>query len=234
MVFYGYYVLKLLIGMICPIGTPHRTKYAIIEDFCNGYVLVYLRRFFMHYQLIYVSEGSWISNVIDGTFIVAKKRGWNEVGRATKGRGKGTKKLMAIISDNADGLPISVYVTSTASPHHEVTTLAEVTISAKCFVSNEKPEHLIGDKAYDSDPLDARLAIEYAVELIAPNRYNRQAPSTQHGRSLCSYKHRWKIERLFAWLHNFHRILVRYEYHAENYLGFVQLGCMMILLRRCL
>jgi hypothetical protein len=143
---------------------------------------------------------------------------------------------MVIISDNADGLPISIYIASTASAHHEVTALAETTISTKCFVSNEKPERLIGeDKAYDSDPLDERLAMEYAVELISPHRLRRKRPKTQDGRPLRRYKHRWKIERLlFAWLQNSHRILVRYEYHAENYLGFVQLGCMMILLRRCL
>jgi hypothetical protein len=143
---------------------------------------------------------------------------------------------MVIISDNADGLPISVYVTSTASPHHEVITLAEASISTKCFITDEKPEHLISDKTYDSDPLDARLAIEYAVELISSHRLRRKRPKTLDGRPLRRYKHRWKIERLlFAWLQNFHRILVRYEYHAENYLGFVQLGCMMmILLRRCL
>jgi transposase len=151
----------------------------------------------------------------------------------TKQRGKGTKKLMTI-SDNA-GIPISVYITSTASPHNEVTTLTEATVS-KCFVFNEKPERIIGDKAYDSDPLDEKLAIEYGVELIAPHRYNRQAPSTQDGRPLrhC-YKHRWKIERLlFVWLQNFRRIPVRYEYHAENFLVLVQLGCITILLRRCL
>jgi transposase len=136
------------------------------------------------------------------------------------------------ISDST-GLPISVYIAS-ASPH-EVTSLAEATVS-KCFVFNEKPERIIGDKAYDSDPLDEKLAIEYGVELIAPHRYNRQAPSTQDGRPLrhC-YKHRWKIERLlFVWLQNFRRIPVRYEYHAENFLGLIQLGCIMILLRRCL
>jgi transposase len=133
------------------------------------------------------------------------------------------------ISDNV-GLPISIYVTS-ASPHE--VTLAEATIS-KCFITDEKPERLIGDKAYDSDPLDERLAIEYGVEMISPHKAWRKRPKTQCGRPLRRYKHRWKVERLFAWLQNFHRILVRYEYHAENYLGFVQLGCMMILLRRCL
>jgi hypothetical protein len=132
------------------------------------------------------------------------------------------------ISDNADGLPaVSVYITSTASPHHEVITLAEATLSTKCFVTDEKPEHLVvGDKAYDSDPLDEKLAVEYGVEMISPHRggwRRKRLKKTQDGRPLrhC-YKHRWKIERvLFAWLQNFHRILIRYEYHAENYLGFV-------------
>ncbi|MDQ3714175.1 MAG: IS4/IS5 family transposase, partial [Acidobacteriota bacterium] len=32
-------------------------------------------------------------------------------------------------------------------------------------------------------------------------------------------------------LQNFRRIVVRYEYHADNYLGFVHLACMVILLR---
>ncbi len=140
---------------------------------------------------------------------------------------------MAIISDSSSSLPVAIYIAS-ASPH-EVITLAEPTVY-KCFVTSadEKPEHLIGDKAYDSDPLDVKLAVEYGVELIAPHRYNRQVTSTQDGRSLRRYKRRWKIERLFAWLQNFRRILVRYEYHAENFLGLIQLGCIMVLLRRCL
>jgi transposase len=45
-------------------------------------------------------------------------------------------------------------------------------------------------------------------------------------------KRRWKIERLFAWLGTFRRLVVCYERYALNYLGFVQLGCILILLRR--
>ncbi len=41
----------------------------------------------------------------------------------------------------------------------------------------------------------------------------------------------WKIERLFAWLGNFRRLVVRYERRMENYLGLVRLGCTVILLR---
>jgi hypothetical protein len=100
------------------------------------------------------------------------------------------------ISDST-GILISVYITSTASSHHEVTALAEATISAKCFVTDEKPENLVvGDKAYDSDPLDERLAVEYGIEMISPHRvgWRRKRPKkTQDGRPVRRYKHRWKI-----------------------------------------
>ncbi len=138
-------------------------------------------------------------------------------------RGKGTK-LVALA--DASGLPLSVRAAS-ASPH-EVTLVGE-TLDAR-FVS-EKPERLIGDRAYDSDPLDETLAGR-GIEMIAPHRRNRKKPKTQDGRKLRRYKRRWKIERLFTWLHNFRRLVVRYERRVENYLGFVRLGCIVILLRR--
>ena len=92
------------------------------------------------------------------------------------------------------------------------------------------PERLIGDKAYDSDALDHTLMKEYGTEMIAPHRAGRRQP-TQDGRPLRRYARRWKIERLFAWLFNFRRLVVRYEYHAENFQGFLHLGAIVILLR---
>lgn len=89
---------------------------------------------------------------------------------------------------------------------------------------------MIGDKAYDSDCLDEALQ-EQNIEMIAPHKRNRKKPATQDGRKLRRYRKRWKIERLWAWLQNFRRILVRQDYLAENYLGFVHLGCIKILLR---
>lgn len=137
-------------------------------------------------------------------------------------RGKGTK-LMALA--DASGPPLSVCAAS-ASPHE--VTLVEETLDGR-FVS-EKPERLIGDRAYDSDPLDAQLR-EEGIEMIAPHRRNRKKSKTQDGRKLRRYKRRWKIERLFAWLGNFRRLVIRYERRAEGYLGFVRLGCIVILLR---
>jgi transposase len=124
------------------------------------------------------------------------------------------------------GLPLAVDVAS-ASPAE--VRLVISTLEAR-FIP-ELPERLIGDKAYDSDPLAGQLA-ESGVELIAPNRANRKI-KTQDGRPLRRYKRRWKIERLFAWLHNFRRLVNRWEHNVLNFLGFVQLGCIVILLRRC-
>ena len=93
------------------------------------------------------------------------------------------------------------------------------------------PQRLIGDRAYDSDGLDTALR-EQGVEMIAPHRRNRTRSKTQDGRPLRRYRRRWKVERLFAWLGNFRRLVVRYEYHVANFLGFVHLACILILLRQ--
>jgi len=137
-------------------------------------------------------------------------------------RGKGTK-LMAVA--DGFGLPLAVY-TESASPHE--VKLVERTLTER--FTDERPQRIIGDKAYDSDPLDKELK-KLDIELISPHKANRKRAKTQDGRKLRRYKRRWKIERLFAWLGNFRRIIVRYEYHSDNYLGFVLLGCMLILLR---
>ena len=108
-------------------------------------------------------------------------------------------------------------------------TLVEQTLQAR-FV-DDLPERLIGDKAYDSDPLDERLLQEYGIEFIAPHRASRSSRPTQDGRPLRRYRRRWKVERFFAWLTQFRRIPVRYEYWIENYLGFLHLACILILLR---
>ena len=96
------------------------------------------------------------------------------------------------------------------------------------------PQRMIGDRAYDSDPLDEQLQQQHGIELIAPHKVNRRKPNTQDGRKLRRYCRRWKIERLFAWLHNFRRLVTRWEYHEANFLGLVQLGCILILMRNYL
>ena len=139
-------------------------------------------------------------------------------------RGKGSK-IMAMADRH--GLPIAVDVAS-ASPHE----IKLVNSTLKARFLKESPQRLIGDKAFDSDGLRADLAKD-GIQLITRQRRNRRV-KTQDGRSLRRYCRRWKVERLFAWLQNFRRLITRHEHEVANFLGFVQLGCIVILLRQYL
>ena len=127
---------------------------------------------------------------------------------------------------DAAGLPVAAHVES-ASPHEVKLVAATIDSSFTRYA----PDKLVGDKAYDSDKLDEQLRDKRGVEMVAPHRKGRKKPRTRDGRKLRCYRRRWKIGRLFAWLQNFRRLVVRYEYHVENFLAMVHLGCIEILLR---
>jgi transposase len=90
---------------------------------------------------------------------------------------------------------------------------------------------LLYDGAADSDPLRARLAAR-DIDLICPHRANRVKPPTQDGRKLRRRRHRWRIERTNAWLHNYGRIALRKDRLAAMFLGWVQLACLFTILKR--
>ena len=83
---------------------------------------------------------------IDATFVMAKGGG-SEIGPTKRGKGM---KIMAIVDRH--GLPLSV--STHAANHHEVRL---VQLCFDFYMIEAKPENLIGDRAYDSDPLDEEL-----------------------------------------------------------------------------
>ena len=123
------------------------------------------------------------------------------------------------------GLPVALGIAS--GERHETRNVID-TLKAR-FV-RPLPQRLIGDKAYDSDGLDAELAA-LGVEMIAPHHPKRRT-KTQALRQLRRYRRRWHVERLFEWLLRFRRLVTRYESKAENYLGLLHLAALVILLRR--
>ena len=157
---------------------------------------------------------------IDAMFSPAKGGGGG-VGLTKRGKGV---KIMGIV--DREGLPLSV--STHAANHHEVTL---VQLSFDFYMVEALPGHLVGDKAYDSDELDEQLRSD-GIEMVAPHRKNRTRLKTQDGRSLRRYRRRWKVERFFAWLQWQRRLVTRWEYYPANFLGFVQLACLLILLRQ--
>ena len=162
-------------------------------------------------------------------FCSGEKRG-SAVGK-TK-RGKGTKWMVLV---DGQGLPLGVRWES-ASPH-EVTlaeaTLQQVSVPQPKGRPRQKPERVIADTAYDSDPLRERLQ-KRGIELIAPYRENRKTRRYEDGRKLRRYKRPWIVERTNSWLGQFRRLLVRHEHLLSTYRAFFYLACFWITLRHCL
>jgi len=123
------------------------------------------------------------------------------------------------------GLPVACGI---ASGERNEVRLVHETLAERFL--DELPERLIGDRAYDSEGLDSDLEAQ-GVEMIAPNLRTR-AVQSQDLRKLRRYRRRWLVERLFAWLLRRRRLVTRYEVHATNFLGFLQLACAELLWRR--
>jgi transposase len=86
-----------------------------------------------------------------------------------------------------------------------------------------RPDRVTADRGYDHDK-HRRLVRERGIN---PEIARRQ---TEHGSGLGRY--RWVVERTFAWLHQFKRLLVRYDRRADIHEAFLALGCCLICFRR--
>jgi transposase len=169
-----------------------------------------------------------MGRIVHGRQLCPSKKRGACVGKTR--RGKGTKWMVVV---DGQGIPLG---SEFASASQAEVNLAETTLEQVALVnrdgqaSQRSPERLIVDKAYDSDPLRQRLA-QRGVELIAPHRRNRKIPKTQDGRKLRRYRKRWKVERFFAWIGNFRRLVVRYERDITVYRAFFHVACIFIVLR---
>lgn len=126
------------------------------------------------------------------------------------------------------GLPLGTLVTS-ASPYEG--NLLEPTLNRTFAV--EKILRIVADKGYDDDRLRKGLAEEWRIDLIAPNKRHR-VHKTQDGRKLRRYSRRWIVERTMAWLHNYRRLVTRWERHVAIYTAFVHVACILLILNRVL
>ncbi len=111
---------------------------------------------------------------IDGTFIVAKKGG-DAWGRPSAAKGRSSWPWQTA----------PVFRSPSVPPRPRLTRAPSSLPPFDSRFVNALPERLIGDRAYDADPLDDGLAA-LGIELIAPHRRGRTRPKTQDGRPLAA------------------------------------------------
>ena len=89
-------------------------------------------------------------------------------------------------------------------------------------------QHLCLDANYDNGPTRGVVAGHGYVEHIRPARVGprtKRRPGRRKPR-------RRVVERTLAWLSKCRALLVRYDKHAENYPGLIQLACGLLWFRR--
>jgi transposase len=125
---------------------------------------------------------------------------------------------------DAQGVPLAV--TTTAANTHDIkaalpTLLALEPVKGRRGRPRRRPDQLVADKAYDSEPLRGILRW-LGIKAIIPHR----GESSQGlGRA------RWPVERTIAWLHQFRRLRIRWERRADIHQAFLHLGAAMICYR---
>ena len=134
---------------------------------------------------------------------------------------------------DGQGIPLGVHLSpaNLAESSLAEATLAQVAVPrAGAGRPKQKPRRIIADRGYDSRKLWERLK-RRGIQLIAPHLTTR-THRYQDGRALRRYRRRWIIERTNAWLHNFRRLVTRYDNKLEHYRAFLHAACMLITLRQ--
>ena len=142
-------------------------------------------------------------------------------------RGKsGTKKSLLV---EAEGGPLAVVIAgANVNDHQLLQATLEAVVVERPPPTPEQPQHLCLDAGYDNPTGHAVPAELGYTGHVRPQREARKASRKVRGHR----PRRWVVERTLAWLSKCRALLVRYDKHAQNYLGLLQLACGLLWYRR--
>jgi transposase len=154
----------------------------------------------------------------------AGEKGGSETGPSPLDRARNGSKHHLLV--DATGIPLAW--TLTGGNRNDVTQLIPLLervppVGGRVGRPRRRPERVAADRGYDHDSYRRQLR----ERGITPEIARRQ---TEHGSGLG--RARWVVERTFAWLHHFKRLLVRYDRRAEIHEAFLALGCCLVCFRR--
>jgi putative transposase len=130
----------------------------------------------------------------------------------------------------ADGGPLAIVVAG--ANVHDTKLLAatlDAIVVARPQPTSERPQHLCLDKAYDNPTGEEAVATHGYVPHIRRIGEEKLDPATGEQRFPAR---RWVVERTLAWLSKCRALLIRYDKHAANFLGMLQVACALLWFRR--
>jgi transposase len=173
----------------------------------------------------------WSMAFLDGSFAPAKKGG-DQVSLTKKG--KGTNWMLVI---DGNGLPLGFHLASATTAEVKLAeqTLDTVRVPRLRGRPKQRPEKLVADRGYDRRALHRALR-QRGIRMCIPPKRRPKHWKAKRGRPVVArkddYRLRYKVERSFAWLGNFRRLLIRWEHQSSVYQGFFTVAVLLIRLRR--
>ncbi len=161
---------------------------------------------------------------VHGQRVAGCQKGGDKTGPNPTDRGRlGTKRHL--ITDR-NGIPLAFLLTGANT--HDSMPFEELLdsiprIGGKNGRARHRPDKLHADKAYDH----RRCRQACRRRGIAPRIARRGVETSQKlGR------HRWVIERTFAWINRYRRLVTRYERRSDIHRAFTTLACSLICFNR--
>jgi putative transposase len=149
------------------------------------------------------------------------------VGKNPTDRGKNGSKKSLIVEEH--GGPLGAVVTAAnVNDHLVLEATIEAIVVERPRPTAAQPQHLCLDAGYDN-PTGHRVAQERGY---TPHIRPIGEEKKRYRRTRAQRPRRWVVERTLAWLSKCRALLVRYDKHAENYLGLLQLACGLLWYRR--
>ena len=168
---------------------------------------------------------------LDGSFVPAKKGG-EHVGLTRKG--KGTKWMLVV---DGNGLPLGFHLDSAnrAEVRLAQQTLDTIKVARPHGRPKQRPEKVVADRGYDSSAF-RRVLRGRGIRMCIPPKRRPKTWKPKRGRHVVARtddnRLRFRVERSFAWLGNFRRLLTRWEHHAGLYRGFFTVALALICVKR--
>jgi transposase len=173
----------------------------------------------------------WSIAFLDGSFAPAKNGG-DQVGLTKKGTGT---TWMLVVDGN--GLPLGFHLASASSAEVKLAehTLDTIRVPRPRGRPKQRPEKLVADRGYDSNAFRRTLRLR-GIRMCIPPKRRPNHWRARRGRPVIArqedYRQRYKVERSFAWLGNFRRLLIRWEHLSIVYRGFFAVAVLLLCLRR--
>jgi transposase len=168
---------------------------------------------------------------LDGSFAPAKKGG-DKVGVTKKG--KGTKWMLVV---DGNGLPLGFHLDSANKAEVKLAeqTLDTIHVARLRGRPKQRPEKLVADRGYDSKGFRSALR-RRSIRMCIPPKRRPTSWRVKRGRPIIArkedYRLRYTVERSFAWLGNYRRLLIRWEHLSCVYQGFFTVAVLLVCLRR--